>query len=389
MGLMQESLYDFVPRTDFVNPKHEESPVEISEFLKELDLNNIKELVLRGYQNDYHFRYPPMAMIKAIILMRLKKLKSFPKLADYLVANKEQAINLGFNIKHLPSKKTLWHFATKRLKNSWRAIIDRTIQEIVLRLRFLGIEIGKEIAIDSTPIEALQNDKEALNNGHYKMRMYKLFTAVDVKHRIPLAYEVTEGTVSDAGNLTPLLYKVSQKGISFEYIYADGAFETHSNFAEVHVRFLANFRTNLGDFYILNDEGTRESIQWHYEQNWNKAPHYKPSMEINHDISYMMVVLTDIGETRPVGKYFRNSLIREMEECPTGYQESYLSARTSIEEFHGHFKTQLEVEHKLNRKGLENVKQYLEMCLFSYLCIALNRIQHGITEGLIDIGGLV
>src|SRR3990167_9226375 len=52
---------------------------------------------------------------------------------------------------------------------------------------------------------------------------------------------------------------------------------------------------------------TRESIQWHYEQNWNKAPHYKPSMEIKGDISYMMAVLTDIGETSCVGKYLRNS----------------------------------------------------------------------------------
>jgi len=134
---------------------------------------------------------------------------------------------------------------------------------------------------------------------------------------------------------------------------------------------------------------TRESIQWHYEQNWNKAPHYKPSMEIKGDISYMMAVLTDIGETSCVGKYFRNSLIREMEECPIEYWEDYTSARTSIEEFHGHFKTQLQIEPNLNRKGLENVRQYLEMCLFSYLCIALNRVQHGIVEGLINLGGLV
>ncbi|MDP3765656.1 MAG: hypothetical protein Q8R04_04020 [Nanoarchaeota archaeon] len=88
-------------------------------------------------------------------------------------------------------------------------------------------------------------------------------------------------------------------------------------------------------------------------------------------------------------KFFRNSLIREIEESPEEFEESYKSARTTVEEFHGHFKTQLEVESKLNKKGLENVKQYLKMCLFSYLCIALNRIQHGITEGLIDLGGLV
>ena len=125
-----------------------------------------------------------------------------------------------------------------------------------MRWCFLEFKMGKEIAIDPTPIEALENDKEALNNGHYKMRMYKLFTAVDIAHRLPLAYEVTDGTESDANNLIPLMYKVSQKGIDFEYVYADGAFDSHGNFAEVHVRFSANFRTNLGDFYILNNEGT-------------------------------------------------------------------------------------------------------------------------------------
>jgi len=386
---MQECLYDFIPRSDFVNPKHEESPVEISEFLRDLDLKNLKDLVLRGYQNDYHFRFPPMAMIKAIILMRLKKIKSFPKLADYLMVNKH-AVNLGFNIKKpMPSKKTLWHFAVKRLKNSWRTIIDRTIQEIVLRLRFLGIEIGKRVAVDSTPIEALQNDKDALYNGHYKLLMYKLFTAVDVIHRIPLAYEVKDGTIGDSENLIPLLYKLKQKGIDFDYVYADGAFESHKNFAEVNIRFSATFRTNLGESYQLNEEGTREGIGLRYEQNWNKAPHYKPSMEINNNINYMMMVLTDIGETHCVGNYFRNSIIREIEESPAEYEEEYASSRTSIEEFHGHFKTQLEVESKLNRKGLENVRQYLEMCLFAYLCIALNRVQHGITEGLINLGGLV
>ena len=386
----QESLYCFIPRGDFINPKHEKAPVEISEFLKELDLSTIENLVLRNYKNDYHSRFPPMAMTKSIILMRHKKIKSFPKLADYLIVNKECAANLGFDTKKpMPSKKTLWHFATKRLKPSWKSIIDKTIQEVVLRLRSYGIEIGKEIAVDATPIEALQNDKEAIYNGHYKLLMYKLYTAVDVHYRIPLAYAVDEGTASDSGNLIPLLYQVKQKGIDFDYVYADGAFESHSNFAEIHMRFSANFRTNLGEYYTLSEEGSRESIEWHYERSWNKAPHYRSLRTINNDIDYMMMVLVDIGETHAVGNYYRNTLIREVEEAPAEYEEQYKSARTRIEEFHGHIKEQLEIEHKLNRKGLENVRQYLEMCLFSYLCVALNRLQHGVTDGLVDLSGLV
>ncbi len=388
----QKSLYSFVPKlTDFINPRHEESPIKVSEFLKTMDLAGIMGIILSKYQNDYHFRYPPAAMIKSIILMRLKKIKSFPKLADYLQAHKECIINLGFNPEILPSKKTLWHFAAKRLDKSWRVIISRIIEEIKQRLNVLGIKLGDSIVVDATPIEALRNDKEAVYNGHYKKLMYKLYVGVDPQYRLPLAYDAQLGTASDCDHLIPLLLQVTQKGIEFNYVYADGAFESFGNFADVHVRFSANFRTNLGEssMYYLNEEGTPEIISYYYEKSWKKAPHYKPSKSINYDVNYMMSVLVDINEKYCVGNYFRNSLIRELEESPTEYLEEYKSTRTCIEEFNGHFKEQLQVEANLNRKGLKNVTQYLEMCLFSYVSVALNRVQHGITEGLTDLGGLV
>ena len=99
------------------------SEVNLTEFLSKLDLSSLEPLLLREYENDFHFRFNPVSMAKAIILKKLKSMKSFEELYDYLKSHPNVVKLLGFNGR-LPSRKTLSHFYNERMSVDVKRIID-------------------------------------------------------------------------------------------------------------------------------------------------------------------------------------------------------------------------------------------------------------------------
>ncbi len=99
------------------------SEINLTEFVRKLDLSSLEPLLLREYENDFHFRFNPVSMAKAIILKKLKDMKSFEELYDYLKSHPNEARLLGFNGR-LPSRRTLSHFYNERISVDVKRIID-------------------------------------------------------------------------------------------------------------------------------------------------------------------------------------------------------------------------------------------------------------------------
>lgn len=72
---------------------------DIFYFLSKLDLSFLEPLLLKEYKNNFHFRFNPISMTKAMILKKLKGMKSFEELYNNLKPNPDKAKLIGFDKK--------------------------------------------------------------------------------------------------------------------------------------------------------------------------------------------------------------------------------------------------------------------------------------------------
>jgi len=167
------------------------------EFLHWLDISCLEDLLNGLYSREPV--YPPVAMLKAILLMDLKRMKFFTELARTLKEDPELAEMLGFEkdgIVLIPGYKTLYHFCNIRLKDKWDEIFTILRKNVVSGA--IGLSIGKDTVQDATPIRSCNHDDEVEYNAHYKVKGYKVDILTDLKTGIPLSKRVT-GINSDEG----------------------------------------------------------------------------------------------------------------------------------------------------------------------------------------------
>ena len=96
-------------------------PVPAAEFLHSLKLGRVEEFLSSLYRRRP--KYPPAAMLKALMLMDLKRMLHYTEVADYLKSNPLEAALLGFSRNggtvEVPSVKTFWHFHNTRVGKQW------------------------------------------------------------------------------------------------------------------------------------------------------------------------------------------------------------------------------------------------------------------------------
>jgi len=148
-------------------------------FLSKLDLSILKPLLLREYKNDFHFKFDPISMTKTIILMKLKNMKSFEELYDYLKSNPDGSKLIGFN-KKIPSRRTLSYFYNERISTDARRLIDKIAEMSKRVLEEKGI-IYPEVEIPSDVSERTIRRRRR----QYLDSMYK-FMKENLIHLLPL-----------------------------------------------------------------------------------------------------------------------------------------------------------------------------------------------------------
>lgn len=378
-----------------------ENCVRASKFLEGLNLDPIMPEINKHYTvKEGVESYPRRAMVKAFIWRNIKTIKYYTKTERYIKNHPDEALELGFDIDLdgnaiVPDHETLRHFEKIRLGNAGMdAIMELFCIKVVEAGNKLGLTIGKNTGTDSTPIKT-HNDPDGKYNGHYKKEMVKAHITMDYDHNIPLAKKVCGGTEDDDKYLEEMLRKtaVSAKN-NMEETWYDGGYNSLKNIALSHIEFGLiphyhidkDWRENVsyehrfgGKKYNYTPE---EEINYLYRKHW-KDPDYKKDASLE----YMMQFLVKIGIYEPVAMYFRNTYMRQYEECPDGVIDVY-HMRNCNEGINSYLKDHLEAETHVNGKGLKNLDLHVTKCCITLLAVALIRLQKEIKENLSSVAYL-
>jgi putative transposase len=139
--------------------------VRISDVLNELDF---------GFPINTRFDYSFSSMIKSIILMRLKGIKSQSELVRYLQSNKEDSLKLGFfkdennNLK-VPDQRTFSYFIRNHLDEEKKQIIEFVVSKIEKIADKFNIILDIEV-FDKKINKADRCEKTLYNHKNEKMR---------------------------------------------------------------------------------------------------------------------------------------------------------------------------------------------------------------------------
>ncbi len=390
----------FGVRTDFVNeameyvePKNElkdgspENPIRASEFLAQLDLNPVMDLLESKYGNlEYHYKMPTEAMIKALIFRRLKKIRWFTKLERYLKTHDEDTKALGFRKKQggvyeIPNRRTFRHFENDRLGlYGLRQLLDAMVIALKVEMARYGRKLGSKVAIDGMPFEALNKDKECHYNPHYDVKGWKNQSIVDMEYNLPLAVEVTDVIDGDAPHLQPLLNHLAKYNFDFDEFWGDGAYLSRENIAKVCQFYKAKQHFNYRKDVIWDEAGEPENIKKEYHKHW-KEPDFKPEATLEEQLDYLMAK----RKSEIVGSYWRNQYYKEWKDEYFKTKLAYDIRPARMEGFHGHIKEHLNLEKYLDYKGIKNVERHVLMCYITLVAVALCRAQHGRFEGMMSI----
>ncbi len=212
------------------------NPVPAAEFLHGLKLGRVEEFLSSLYRRRP--KYPPAAMLKALMLMDLKRMLHYTEVADYLKSNPLEAALLGFNRNggtvEVPSVKTFWHFQYVRVGGAWDNLFEMLRDEVIAQGRVPGLGIGERCAEDSIPIAAMEGDGDAAYNDHYEITGYKLDTIDDIDYGLPMAMKTVPANVGDA----PLLQEqvrscMKQTGMSD--LWMDGGYDSYDNIGWLNI----------------------------------------------------------------------------------------------------------------------------------------------------------
>lgn len=382
-----------VPDFNGIDNPTEKKPVSIAEFLgKYLDIYPIRSVFEKSYGSlNYHYRYPIDAMIKASMVRRIKCMRSFQKLVNRFNTNQYDAKHVGFENNgngkpKIPDRRTFRHWENVRIDiKILKKAMDKSIIALRKELEKQGITLGKNIAIDSTPLKSLFKDKDAKYNGHYELRGYKIHGVYDIDYNIPLAIIITPMDKGDSPYFKRLLKKLDTLDIKFEKVFADGAYDSYYNFSLVHMNYHARFYTNLGKKAKFNEKGTIENI----EKEYNKLRH-KPGFLPADQVSLLekMQFLLKYNKYQHVGGYFRNQLLKTWiywKKKQRKQDHILYNDRNVAEGFHGFAKRFLNLQNYFDYKGKRNVERHVRWTYLAVIGVALARAQNGITEDLTQI----
>lgn len=109
--------------------------------------------------------------------------------------------------------------------------------------------------------------------------------------------------------------------------------------------------------------------------------------KIDADIQYMKWFLIMHDKTEVLEHFYHNQVFSMYLKDPVAYENRYI-VRELIEHCHGWEKRHTEIKN-IQANNMEKFNAHIGMHVVSILCLALVRLQNGVTENLISRGGLI
>ena len=308
------------------------APVSAAVFLHSLKFGRAEEFLSSLYRRKP--RYPACAMLKALMLMDIKRMLHYTELADYLKSNPLDAALLGFRRSgdrvEVPSVKTLWHFHNTRIGKGWDRLFEIIRDRVIAEGKTMGMNIGERCAEDSIPITAMNGDRDAEYNDHYKITGYKLDTINDIEDGLPMAKKTVTANAADAPMLQERVGSCRQQ-TGMKDIWIDGGYDSYENIGWLQINGIRP-HFHIHENWVLNTAGSIEHITAQYNSHW-KDSGYRAGASTG----YMLTFLFNHGRYEEVGAYFRNIEMLRYEADPASYLKDY-HLRSRKEDNHGYWK---------------------------------------------------
>lgn len=187
---------------------------------------------LHGRPHDYK------AMFRAMLLKEIRQISSRRKLVNFLKKDKFWLRKCGFE--KPPAHVAFCRFTERIGADAFELVFNELVKEIG-SMR----EIGKIVAIDSTPLRAYSkyrknkenSDPDAawgvtIKDGRQEWFFgYKVHIAADAELELPLGFEVTPANVYDGTRYQPLLTDLMERGVKPRIIIADKGYDAKSNYS--------------------------------------------------------------------------------------------------------------------------------------------------------------
>lgn len=198
-----------------------------------------------GHKGRGRKGYKPSVLLKCLLLIPLGYAPSIRRMVKKLRHNQRLAKAIGLpmenRIYRVPHRTTFSKFIARIARNPLGLTL--VFSALVFELIKAGIIIGKEIAVDATPIWAWcrptpkgsrkrRADKDAKWGYKWKGRKeiiwvfgYKVHVVVDVLTELPIAFFVTAANRNEGRVFRVLLKAAASYGLAIEKVLADAAYD--------------------------------------------------------------------------------------------------------------------------------------------------------------------
>lgn len=364
----------------FINPTVHQ-PVRVQDVLYHLDIDFLKPVLRELYQEHWRFHFDPLPVFKTLVYWRLRNHRFLTDVHNDLLTDPTLADVLGYD--YIPSYKQLYHFISYRLnQNGVKKIFDILLKYVIFEAENQGIPIGREIVIDSSPME-MKNNKDTTYNAHYKKKGYKWHNLRCVLTDIPLEYHVSTMTDYDGDFLTPLVYRLRMiHKVHPVRLFADGHYSDGKNLMRMREYFNIEPICHIDKNAVLKLDADHDEVKRQYQKLW-KNKLFEPGA----NLGFMKWFLIMNDKTEALENFYHNQMIQKYLDDPEKFQRKYL-VREAIEHCHGREKRHTEIK-QIQANNIDKFSAHLGMHVNSLLCLALVRLQNGITENLVYRGGLI
>ena len=369
--------------------------------LSALELDPLLRRLGEGRRGPGRRGTPPRVLVQALIAAWVYDLHSVAELRRELLRNGSLRILVGIQSAGSVPSEDAFARCVARLADNVDAI-EALFATTVARLRRHLPDLGRQVAVDATAVEAWSDGNRQLpadadarwgKRGTYsKGRVgwwfgYKLHLAVDTRAELPLAYTVTSANVSDGTQLGPLLEALDgqQPPGHLAAVIADAAYDSGDLYQAVWQRRAAP----IIDF---NDRG------------WSPPPGYTKDgcpccgcglrlRYLGRDRDYVKYRLGDGCVCRAAPTYWRWRIDADVRLHPpvprhTPTWERLYKRRTAAERVNSRLKEHLRLR-TVRHRGLPKVRAHVGLSLLVMVAGALAMLQTGRPQWARSVARLV